>query len=425
MANQGSTASNPFTVLRDRQFRLAFIGTALAFFAFGMMNVVQGVVAFDLTGKNSAVGFVFLGMGIPMLILGPIGGALSDRISKRRLLMVSQLIMGFMFGLVGVLIATGTITILILAGATLVMGSLFSVMGPSRNAWVGDLLRGPEMAKGVALQQFALNATRIVGPLTAGALIAAKPIGTAGTYFAMTGIFVIVVAVLALMHPTPPRPRAVTTSIKHDLGAGLHYIWHTPEVRLLAMTFMGVVLMGFPYQTILPGYLHNELGHPASHLGLLYGTTAVGGIVTTLALASRRPSSANGPRIMLMFGAAFGVSLIFLAMAPGFLSAMLLAILVGAASSGFQMLNNVNLMERTRPEYLGRVMAFTLVAFGLNSVFSYPVGRVADALGERLTMGGLGGACIGVIIAGAVALRLQGREPSGTMMSDGSIPEAT
>jgi len=420
----GSSSANPFTVLRDRQFRLAFSGTVLAFLAFGMMNVVQGVVAFDLTGKNSAVGFVFLGMGIPMIILGPFGGALSDRISKRRLLMVTQLIMGFLFGLVGMLIATGTITILLLAAATLVMGSLFSIMGPTRNAWVGDLLSGAEMAKGVALQQFALNATRIVGPLTAGALIAAKPIGTAGTYFTMMGVFAVVGIVLAMMRPTPPRPRATRTSIVGDLAAGVRYVWTSRDVRLLALVFMGVVLVGFPYQTILPGYLHNELGHPASQLGVLYGTTAVGGIVTTLVLASRRPSRGKGPRYMLGFGAAFGVSLVLLAAAPGFAAALAVSSLVGAASSGFQMLNNVNLMERTKPEFLGRVMALTLIAFGLNSIFSYPVGRVADALGERVAMAGLGVACVAVVAVGAVALRAQARQHQRGALGE-PLPEGT
>jgi MFS family permease len=420
MDRHSSRTGNPFSVLGDRQFRLAFIGTVLAFVAFGMMNVVQGVVAFDLTGKNSAVGFVFLGMGIPMLILGPIGGALSDRVSKRRLLMAAQLAMGLVFALVSFLIFTGTITILLLAAATLVMGGLFSVMGPTRNAWVGDLLQGPEMAKGVALQQFALNATRIVGPLAAGVLIAFEPVGTAGTYLAMAAIFAAVILVLGMMHPTPPRARSVESSIRADLVAGLEYVWASPDVRLLILVFMGVVLLGFPYQTILPGFLEHELGHPASHLGIVYGTTAIGGIATTLALASRRPSFANGPRLMLLFGAGFGISLLLLALSPSFASALAVAAVIGAMSSGFQMLNNVNLMERSEREYLGRVMAFTLIAFGLNSVFSYPVGALADALGERLTIAGLGVGCLAVIACGALGLRArQPRSPASDAFAVG------
>lgn len=390
-------------VLGNAQYRLLFIGTTLTMLAFGMMQVAQGVVAFELTGKNSAVGFVFLGQGISMLLLSPLGGALSDRISKKRLLTASQFMIGAIFAVIALLIASGLITIILLAAATLVLGCMYSLMGPSRQAWVGDLLDGPDLARGVALQQLMMNTTRIVGPLLAGVLIAAEPIGTAGTYAAMAGLFAGVVVVLALMAPTPPRPRKTRTSVKADLTAGFAYLWRAADVRLLALVFVGVVLSGFSYQTIMPGYLEHTLGHPASHLGLLFGAAAAGGIVATLVLAARRVQ--NPAAAMLGFGGALAATLALLAVAPGFSAALIVAALVGASSSGFQMLNNVNLMERTDPAYLGRVMAVTMMAFGLNSIVAYPIGAVADRVGERATLAGLAVACLLVVAAGALAIR--------------------
>src|SRR5712692_4325557 len=87
----------PAAALAYPQFRLLFIGTTLSMLAFGMMQVVQGVVAFDLTGRNGAVGLVYPGQGIAMLMLSPLGGTLSDRISKRRLLTGTQIVMGATF----------------------------------------------------------------------------------------------------------------------------------------------------------------------------------------------------------------------------------------------------------------------------------------------------------------------------------------
>jgi MFS family permease len=371
--------------------------------AFGMMQVAQGVVAFELTGKNSAVGFVYLGQGLAMLLLSPLGGALSDRVSKKRLLTGSQFVIGAMFGLIAILIATGLINILLLASATLVLGCMYSLMGPARQAWVADLLSGPELARGVALQQLMMNATRIVGPLLAGALIAFEPVGTGGTYAVMATLFAGVVVVLALMAPTPPRPRKDRTSVRADLGAGFAYLWRTPDVRLLALVFVGVVLSGFSYQTIMPGYLEHVLGRPAGQLGLLFGATAAGGIVVTLALAARHVR--NAAAVMLCFGAALAGSLALLAIAPGFAAALIIASIMGASSSGFQMLNNVNLMERTAPVYLGRVMAVSMMAFGVNSIVAYPIGVIADRAGERATLAGLALACLAVIAAGALAMR--------------------
>ena len=100
MNHSASQRSNPLTVLGNKQFRLLFLGTTLYMLAFGMMQVVQGKVAFDLTGKNGSVGFVYLGQGFAMLLLSPIGGALSDRISKKKMLSAAQFIIGASFGVI-------------------------------------------------------------------------------------------------------------------------------------------------------------------------------------------------------------------------------------------------------------------------------------------------------------------------------------
>lgn len=401
---------NPFAVLHHPQYRLLFIGTTLSMLAFGMMQVVQGVVAFQLTGQNGAVGFVMLGSGISMLTLGPLGGTLSDRYSKKKLLQFTQVVIGAGYGLVGVMIVTDTLTIPLLAASTLVMGSMFAVMGPTRQAWIGDILRGPLLANGIALNQLMMNATRIIGPLIAGALIATEAVGAAGTYFTMAALFAGVVLVLSLMEPTPPAPRLERTSVRADLSEGFNYIRRTDDVRLLTLMFFGVVLSGFSYQTLMPGYLENELGHPSSHLGFLFGTTALGGIATTLVLASRRPQHTS--TLQLSFAGGLAGSLMLLAFAPGFGAALLVAALVGAASSGFQMLNNVNLMERADKQYFGRVMAVTMMAFGLNSVVAYPIGEFADAFGERLTLGVLACGCTAITVLGWFAFRsVFGQQP--------------
>lgn len=138
----------------------------------------------------------------------------------------------------------------------------------------------------MAVQQLTMNATRIVGPLAAGVLLAYEPVGAAGTYAVMAALFAAVVVVLAQMAPPPTRPRTRRTSVRTDLGAGFAYLWRTPEVRLLALVCVGVVLCGSSYQTILPGYLEHALGRPANQLGLLFGASAAGGIVVSLALAA-------------------------------------------------------------------------------------------------------------------------------------------
>jgi len=101
-------------------------------------------------------------------------------------------------------------------------------------------------------------------------------------------------------------------------------------VRLLALVFVGVVLTAFTYQTIMPGYLVNAVGHPSTHLGFLFTATALGGITVNLWLAARPARNSMG--LMLAFGAGLALSLALLAVAPGFVPALFAAALIGMSS---------------------------------------------------------------------------------------------
>lgn len=374
--------------MANPQFRLLFIGNVTTMLGFGMMQVVQGVLSFELTGKNSSVGMVAMGWGLPMLLLGPIGGALSDRFSKRLLLMVGQAAVAAIFFTVGVLFIAGALNIWILFGMTTVMGITFAALMPARQAWVGDLLKGPALSNGIALQQLMMNATRIVGPLLAGGLIAWAATGIGGTYIAMSSLFAISFGLLFLMAPTSRRAGANANSVFGDVKIGLRYVWGHPEVRLMMLMFAGVVMTAFSYMQLMPGFLENELNKSADFVGVLFGASAIGGIILTIFLTKTGVAERNSH---LMFGCGFasGVSVILMALAPVFELAILGAVLVGASSSGFQMCNQINLMQKTDPLYFGRVMSLTMTAFGLQMIVGFPAGAIADVVGERVTMVGL------------------------------------
>lgn len=386
------------SALANPQYRLLFLGNTSTMLGFGMMQVVQGVLSFELTGTNRSVGFVAMGWGIPMLLLGPVGGALSDRLSKRMLLMFGQALVGAIFFTIGILFVLDVLNIWILFGLTTLMGITFAALMPARQAWVGDLLQGPALANGVAIQQLMMNATRIVGPLTAGAMIAWSTIGIGGTYLVMSSMFVVSFGLLFLMDPTKRRGGA-KTSVFGDLKLGLRYTWNARDVRLMMLLFAGVVMTAFSYQQLMPGFLENELGQPTDRVGILYGAAAVGGIALTLVLTGRGVGT-TASSLTLVFGATSGVAVLVMAMAPTFQLALVGAALVGASSSGFQMCNQVNLMQKTDPAFFGRVMSLTMTAFGLQMVVGFPVGAIADAVGERGALVGLAIACVSVVALG-------------------------
>jgi len=380
----GNWFRSTFQALENRNYRVLWTGTTVAFLAFMMSGIVQSIVAFDLTGKNGAVGVVALGMGLATMFISPFGGVIADRVSKRKLVLIGQTIIGFNFLAVGILIVTDTITILTLAASTFVMGAVFAFIGPARQAWIGEIVGPDEMGNAIALQQVGMTGTRVVGPLVTAALVAIPFIGTGGAYLAMSGMFAFVIFSLTMLPPTRARPTG-GKSIMGDFKLGFSHIHSRPRLALLVLSFIGVIMFGFSYQVVLPGLLENELGRDADQMGLLFFAGAISGLVVTLVVASK----AGGPnawKMMIVGGFVLGGALAGTAFAQNFWQAMLWMFISGAGASAFQLLNNSLIMQNCDQAYYGRVMSLTMMAWGMNGVVGFPFGLLADATGERQTI---------------------------------------
>lgn len=404
-------ANSTFAALSDRNFRILWIGTGLSFLAFMMQWIVQAIVAFDLTGKNGAVGFVGLGMGLATIVVSPFGGAIADRVSKRKLLLIGQTVVGANFLLVGALIITDLISIFWLAASTFVMGVVFSFIAPARQAWVGELLPRERIPNGIALTQVAQTATRIIGPFLAGLLVAISFIGTGGAYLFMGLIFVVVVATLAKLPPSKPADPDSSRSMLGDVRLGWRHLQERPRLQLLAYSFILVVITGYSYQVVMPGFLENELGRPSEQLWIILVVSSITGLGATIGLAGIAGSKWAWPT-MLAGGGLLGLSLVLTSVAPNFVALLGCMLLMGAGTGMFQMLNNALVMRESEPAYYGRVMSLTMLAWGFNGLAGFPVGIMGDQLGERgatLVMG----LAVLVVVAGASVIyaAINGRIP--------------
>lgn len=400
-----------FEALRERDFRILWTGTSLSFLAFNMSWIVQSVVAFNLTGRNTDVGLVWLGMGIANISMAPIGGVIADRVSKRRLLLTGQAAVAVTFLTVGVLILTGHITILFLVISTFVTGAAFAFIGPARQAWVGQLLPEEKIPNGVALTQVGMTATRVIGPMLAGVLIAVPFGGTGFTYLFMGGIFVVVVATMALLPDTPGTAKEGRRSVLHDMGQGITHMRERARLRLLALMFIGMVMTGFSYQVVYPGLLENQLGRDPELISVLYTVSAAAGLIAMVSIASLA-GSRFAWSIMLAAAGLLGVSLALTGVAPGFVELAILMIPMGIGMSAFQMLNNALVMREAEPAYYGRVMSLTMMAWGFNSLAGFPIGIAADAAGERAVLVVLGSGSVAIaLIATWLHFAIRRREP--------------
>jgi len=380
------------------------LGSTIAMLTFMMSWTVQSVVAFELAGTNTAVGIVSLGSGASMLVLGPFGGVFADRTSKRRLLFTGQLLVGAVYVVLGVLVMTDRITILLLVAMTFIMGLCFSLIGPVRQAYVGEIAPPKLLANAVALSSLSQMFSRIISPTAAGILIGVAVVGPGGTFIVMAVMMTLVLITIRMLPDVKPRPTD-GRSVLRDFREGLAYVGGEPRLRFLAALFIFVVLIGFPFQTILPGLLENELDRPVRTVGFMLGVSAIGGFASGIALAGFAGSRLAMP-MQLVLGLVFGVSLIGLAVAPTFELALVAVFMVGLGSGGFQMLNQAQLMTITAPAYHGRVMSLQMLAWGGSGLISLPLGIFADSFGERLVLSGMGVGVVAVLTLAIVFYRV-------------------
>lgn len=384
------------TVIENPEYRTLWFGNVFSFLGMQMQVIARGYLAYDLTHKNSALGGVMLAFGVPQLVLSLWGGVIADRLPKRHVLMVCQVIVGLNSAWLATMIATGMVEYWMLLLSGVIQGAGFSFIGPARQAFISDLVTRDQLPNAVVLQQLSMNSTRVIGPSLAGVFIAVHFIGTAGVYYITTAGFIAATLMMFRLPKGEPKPRANRPSAATDLVDGLKYIAARPNVGLLILSSFAIVMVGFPYQSFLPSVAKSVYGVGSGGLGLLSTVGAVGAVVATVLVASMnaKTSAYWQPLAALAFGGA----LIGLGAASSFPVGLLAMVFVGALAAAFQSLNNSLVMSMTDAEYHGRVQSMNMLSWSLFGLASLPLGFLADAVGIRETLVIMGAFCIVAIL---------------------------
>jgi MFS family permease len=399
-----------FEALRNRHFRLLWLGSISAFVGFFTSTVVQSVVAFQLTGKNQAAGLVVSGRGLAQLLLAPVGGALADRVSKRAILVSTQSVSALVFFGLAFLMWAGQMQISYLTAGGFLVGMSFAFLGPTRSAYVVDLVEQDRRANAMALNQIALNLSRVAGPALSGILLETRALGATAAFVAMGALYAVAVLTQYMLPRTQPNPDAGRATLLGDMLDGLRYVRGNPRLRALLTMFVLTVMLGFPYVTILPGLVKNQLHLPAVMVSRLFLVSAFGGLLASL-FGARMAESEHAVSAFRVAGLGFGVCLSLLYFAHGLFVAYVLLFLIGATTGAFSTLNGAVLMRTADPRYMGRVMSLAMLAFGAFGLMGLPVGRLADAIGESATLAVLGGlVCVAVIFQGLQLARTPATE---------------
>ena len=429
-ATQNRRWESTFASLRVRNFRLFFVGQVVSFAGNWMQIVALATLVHDLTGSGTKLGLVYMVQFAPVLAFGAYGGVLADRFDRRRLSMLTQLLLAAMATMIGVLTLTGHVRLWMIFVIAALIGTVSSFDHPVRQSIVFDLV-GPEyVANAVSLNTVIMNVARLTGPTIAAILIATAGIGWSFIGNAISFVFMFVILIFIRPREFVQAETRLVRAQRGWLREGFHHVRSNRRllVPLVMMTLIG--MLTYEFQVSLPLFA-SETFHRGGGKGyaMLTASMGAGAIVGGLVSASRP----NPTHARLMRSATWlGVFVLIVSVMPTIWWAMVALPLAGAFSVTYIALANSVLQVNADPVMRGRVMALYTMAFMGTTPLGAPIiGAIADHFGPRVALQIGGAAAIVGGVAGWYALRdVIGRfrttrtqlQPSSSSLSS-SIPK--
>jgi MFS family permease len=401
MVSIRATTRRTFSSLSNRNYRKYFIGQSISLVGTWMQTTAQAWLVLTITHSATDLGIVAGLQTLPMLVLGPYGGVIADRINKRRLMIVLQSLMMVQALVLGVLTLAHIVNYLDVCILAVILGLNNCFENPSRQAFVLEMVGRDDLRNAVSLNSTNVNAARAVGPAVAGILIAT--VGEGWCFLLNALSFVAVVGSLLSMTTQDLHPSEPTIRARGQLREGFRYVARTPELAI-PLIMMGLVgMLAYEFQVTLPVAAQRVFHGGAETFGIMTSSMGIGAVIGGLVTAAR---GRTGTRAMVGAAAVFGVFITAAAIAPLLAIEFVVLALVGFSSVSFLATGNSSLQMATTPQMRGRVMALWSVAFmGSTPIGGPAIGWVTGLAGARVGLGVGAAACFVAAAIGFLALR--------------------
>ncbi len=385
------TSTPLLAALRHRNFRLFCFGQILSLCGTWMQTVAQTWLMYRLTHSEFLMGLTQFCLQIPVFAMAPLGGLLSDRLPRRRMIVICQsllMVQALILGLLTVAGRVGVPDILVLAVA---MGCINAFDIPARQSFIVEMAGKDDLLNAISLNSSIFNAARVAGPALAGLLV--YRVGEGPCFLVNAASFVPVILSLLAMRLPPFQNLTVEAPWEH-LVQGFRYAYETLHIRYLLMLLAAATISGATALVLMPFIADSILGRGAKGLGALLASMGVGALIGTLILA-RRGTSHGLIRVVLLGAAGLGVSLILLAVSRSFPLSLAIMLALGFSTLRQLAATNTLIQSLIPDEYRGRIMSmYTMSVVGLVPFGSIVTGAVANRVGAAATVAVGGVVCL-------------------------------
>ncbi len=354
-----------------------FSGNVVFFFGMNMMIILSSWLVIEEWDDAAKLGELMAWVALPMLVLAPVAGVVTDRVDKRKLLLAAQSLLVITNTIIAALIVTDAIEFWHLRVVYMVSSAAFAFNMPARQALVALLVPRDKLMKAIAISTAAMNASRVVAPPMAGMLV--TPLGIGGAYIIST-VFYASAVVAAFALPSMPPERFRQFTFFEDFVGGFSYIKRSSVLLGLILFATVPMIFAMPYMTLLPIFADRVWHVGSMGYGILQAASGVGGLAGAFFVANLG-SYPKKTRLLLGGALGFGGFLALFALTPWFYLALVFIALLGFGSMVVTTVNTTAIQLVIPHEVRGRVMSVMMMTFGLMPLGSVPAGIMAERVG--------------------------------------------
>jgi MFS family permease len=376
----GELLHTRFRALTHRNFRLFWFGQLVSLIGTWMQSVAQGWLMHRLTGSAFMLGLLGFAQFLPVMLLTLWAGVVADRMDKRRLILITQVLMLGQTIALATVVSLGVVQPWMVIGLAFVFGTVNAFDLPARQSFLIDMVGKEDLPNAIALNSAAFNAARVLGPAVAGVVMAGAGEGACFWVNALT--YLSVIAVLLRMDLAPHvAERDSGKSTLATLREGVDYALGNHQLRNLLLLLGVTAGLGFQYMVLLPVYARDILHANEQAYGLMVAAFGLGSLLSAVVMT--RPQNRWGLRRNLLIGlAGAGVGMGVFAWSRALPLTLAMGFLAGFGLILYVASTNTLLQLTTEDRFRGRIMSlYTFMFIGTAPIGALMSGGIAQRWG--------------------------------------------
>lgn len=402
MATAFVWANRTFSSLKLRNYRLLWLGSASEHIGQWMETVALGWLLLQITNSPAMLGLNAALSTIPFMVFPFVGGAVADRMNRKKLLIATLVGLSLLSAIIMVLVRTHHIAAWHILVYSFLSGILIAFNHPARATITANIVDKANYANAISLDSIAVNASRLIGAPIAGLWVARYDVtGIMG--MRLVGCMIAVLWLLqirASLTPVQPKRESMLTNVKD----GIRFI--AKDQAILGVTLLAFIpsLFVTSYVAQLPVFAKTVLGIGPAGLGWMHFASGVGSFIGLLVLASLGDYKHKGIHLFASI-IGTGIALALFAASPWMPLSFAMLLITGATTGMFTALRSTVVLLIVPDHMRGRVMAMRELAFGAQPIGALSLGLASEAWGAPVGLGIMAGLC--VVISSVAMVRLK------------------